>query len=244
MAAGGAGAKPFGLRWGGRRDLKPQAFPIRTRILTPDDDLIQVLREYAGPLLGRGSVVAVSETALAILQGRFVRPERVRPGPLARFLARFVSRTGSLSSPFALQLVMQEHGRARVALAFLVGVITRLLLGRSGDLYRIAGPQASLVDDVTGTLPPYDKHIVLGPKDPQRVVEEIRRRTGSEAAVIDANDLGGVSIVAATRGVNRAHLREVFRTNPWGNGDEQTPILILRYSTSSAPPPRLRGLAS
>ena len=36
-----------------------------------------------------------------------------------------------------------------------------------GIFYRLAGKQARLIDDITGTTPPYDKSIVLGPKDSQ-----------------------------------------------------------------------------
>lgn len=204
---------------------------IPTCILKPGDDIVTAIRRFAGPHLAPGAVVAVSETALAVTQGRLRRPEHVSPGLLARLLCRLVDQSGSLSSPYALQMVMEEEGTFRVSVAFLLGGLSRILLRRRGDVYRLAGSQARLIDDVTGTLPPFDKHIVLGPARADEVVQRIRRELGVEAAVIDANDLGKVYIVACTSGVDRNKLEEVFRTNPWGNANEQTPLMVLEAGT-------------
>ncbi len=209
----------------------PEAIPVRTHILTPRDNLAEVVRRYAGPLLGPGSVVAISESAVAIVQNRYLNPDDVRPGLLARLVARFVERTGSLSSPYALQAVMNEEGAFRVTAAFFVGLVTRLALGRKGDFYRLAGAQARLVDDVTGTLPPFDKYIVLGPEEPEAVVVELRRALGVQVAIVDVNDLGGVHILAASERVDTKTLAEALRSNPAGNDDEQTPIVVVQNCT-------------
>ena len=39
------------------------------------------------------------------------------------------------------------------------------MFGVKGMFYRLAGEQARLIDDITGTTPPYDKSIVLGPNN-------------------------------------------------------------------------------
>lgn len=217
--------------WGGAGSAVPAVVPVRTHILTPRDDLAEVIRTYAGPLLGPGVVVAVSESAVAIVQRRYLNPDDVKPGAIARLVSRFVDRSGSLSSPYALQAVMNEEGAFRVTGAFILGLLSRLILRRRGDFYRLAGPQASLVDDVTGTLPPFDKYIVLGPADPQGVVDKLRRSLGVQVAIVDANDLGEVHILAASERVNRQVLTGALRSNPAGNDDQQTPIVIVRNAT-------------
>lgn len=204
--------------------------PLQTKIITPEDDLLAVLTVYAEPFLKKGDTLVVAESVVAITQGRIIRPEHVKPGLLARVLARFINQDGSLSSPYAMQVIMNEEGTLRTLLAFCIGTLTRLLLRRSGDFYRFAGKQASLVDDITGTMPPFDKHIVLGPRNPEKVVAEIKRRFGVEAAIADANDLGRTKILAATAGANRSLLMEVLKKNPAGNADQQTPIVIIRKS--------------
>jgi hypothetical protein len=92
----------------------------------------------------------------------------------------------------------------------------------------LAGDQARLIDDVTGTLPPYDQFIVLGPQNSQAVVDEIRQATGLEAAIVDVNDLRAVKILAATSGANSQVISQALLDNPAGNADEQTPLVLIR----------------
>lgn len=148
--------------------------PLQTKIITPEDRLLQIIADYAGPHLQPGDILVLAESVVAITQGRLIRPEQVKPTLWAVALARFVSQDGSLSSPYAMQVIMNESGALRTMFAFCTAAMTRLVFGRRGDFYRFAGKQASLVDDVTGNMPPFDKHIVLGPNHPEQVVAEIR----------------------------------------------------------------------
>lgn len=205
-----------------------QAIPVYTKLITPDDDLLEVINTYAAPQLRKGDILVIAETVVAITQGRIIRPEDVKPGVWARLISQFIHQDGSLSSPFALQAVMNEEGTLRTVIAFIISSVTRTILGRQGDFYRLAGKQAALIDDITGTVPPFDKYIVLGPQNPEQVVAAIKKRFGVETAIIDANDLGRSQILAATEGVNTNLLLRVFKKNPAGNADQQTPFVIVR----------------
>src|SRR5690606_24807911 len=94
----------------------------------------------------------------------------------------------------------------------------------------IAGYYARVIDDVMGTMPPFDKHIVLPPAEPEAVATRLARRLGDGIGVciVDANDLGKAEIVGASPGVHRDAVLEVMRANPWGNTDQQSPLAILR----------------
>ncbi|HEY8414656.1 MAG TPA: coenzyme F420-0:L-glutamate ligase [Thermaerobacter sp.] len=210
---------------------------IRTEIITPEHDLVDVARRYTRDHLRPGDVVAVSTKIVSIAQGRLLRPEELRPGTLARLVSRFIDQEGSCSSPYSLQAVVQRAGRTRVALAFVVGGFTRLLLGRSGDFYRIAGYYARVIDDVMGTMPPFDKHIILPPADPDGVAARLARALGRNIGVciVDANDLGRAEVVGASPGVDREAVEAVMRSNPWGNSDQQSPLAILRPRRGGAP---------
>jgi F420-0:gamma-glutamyl ligase len=210
-----------------------EIIPLQTKIITPEDRLLKIIADYAGPILRPGDILVLAESVVAITQGRLTRPEHVKPTPWALALSRFISQDGSLSSPYAMQVIMNESGVLRTLFAFCAAAVTRLAFGRRGDFYRFAGQQASLVDDVTGNMPPFDKHIVLGPSHPEQVVAEIREQFGVDAAIIDANDLGRSKILAATRGVSQKLLLKEFRSNPAGNADQQTPIVIVRTAASS-----------
>jgi hypothetical protein len=125
-----------------------------------------------------------------------------------------------------MQVAMREVGTLRFLLGVAAAGLGRLV-GRRGDFYRVAGRHLALIDDFAGTMWPYDRHIVLGPKDPQKVVERIKEATGAEAVITDVNDLGKVDILAATEGVEQEALVRYLKDNPHGNDDQQTPIVVL-----------------
>ena len=140
---------------------------------------------------------------------------------------RFFDFDSSLSTPYAVQVAMNEVGAARFIAAFLLAAPGRLI-GRHGDFYRLAGRQVAWMDDIPGTMPPYTQHIVLGPADPEGVAQTVAREFGCGAAVVDANDLGKVEILAASAFVDRDLLVQAMRPNPQGNDDEQTPLVLVR----------------
>ena len=102
-----------------------------------------------------------------------------------------------------MQTLVDYHGALRVLFAFIVGVLARLFLRKRGVFYDLAGYQAPLIDDVTGTLPPYDQFVCLGPKDPKSVAERVKEETGFETAIVDVNDLRVVKILAKTDGMHQ-----------------------------------------
>lgn len=205
-----------------------EVIPIKTHVITKKDNIIEVIKKYAGPLMSKGDIITIAETVLAISQGRYMRPDEVHPSLAARTISRFINQDGSLSSPYALQVVMNEEGKVRVVSAFVIGSLCQKLFGMQGVFYRLAGAQASLVDDITGTMPPFDKFIILGPRQPKKIVQEIKKRLGVDVAIIDANDLGRTKIVAFTGGIDKKLLEAVFRKNPAGNADQQTPIVLIK----------------
>lgn len=201
--------------------------PIRTHLITERDDLVEVVARYSADLVGPGDVVVLSESMVAIAQGRAIVSGRVRPGILARFLCRFPQKHGSLATPQAMQLAMDEVGVWRI-LAGAAAAAAGRLLGRRGWFFRVAGRRLAYMDDIAGTLPPYDRHIVLGPKDPQALAERIRRRIGTDVAIVDVNDLRCVDILAYAGRLEPEAFRRALADNPAGNDDQQTPIVILK----------------
>jgi CheY-like chemotaxis protein len=200
--------------------------PIRTHIITEKDDIVDVVKKYTGMIASPGDIVAVAESVVAISQGRAILPDSVKPGLLARILCHFPGKEGSLAAPPSIQVAMQEVGTARFLLGVAAAGLGRLV-GRRGDFYRVAGRQLAQIDDFAGTMWPFDRHIVLGPKDTQGVVERIKQATGIDAVITDINDIGKVDILAATDGVDGEELVGYLKDNPHGNDDQQTPIVVL-----------------
>lgn len=201
--------------------------PIRTHLLGPLDSTVDVLRTYAGNLLQPGDVLTIGETPVAVIQGRYAHPATVEPGWLARLLCRAFHPTSSLATACGLQTLIDQVGPTRVLVAWILGFGLKLI-GSPGGFYRLAGSQARLIDDVTGTTPPYDQTIVLGPADPERICQEAADALGVAVAIVDVNDLGRVKVLASSRDCDEALLHRALRPNPAGNANERTPLVLVR----------------
>jgi hypothetical protein len=204
--------------------------PVRTHLVTAADDAVEVARRYATPLGPDVAFVAVSERMVAITQGRSYPMSSIRPGRLARFLVRFVTRPGygiGLGTPETMQLAISEVGAPRILLAAGVSGLTKPF-GVHGLFYRVAGPQAAAIDGPTAyTITPYNQAATLGPRDPNGAARRIAEALGTPVAVIDAND-AGCHALGLSPGLARRQVERVFADNPLGQASEQTPICVVR----------------
>jgi hypothetical protein len=213
-------------RW--RTTPVADVMPVKTHLLTELDEPAEIVNRYVLPHAQKGDIVTIAESPVAIMQGRFIDPATIKPGFVAKRLCYFFMPTSSLATACGMQSLVDLVGPMRVIFAFVAGTIAKVLLRKPGVFYQLAGEQARLIDDVTGTLPPYDQFIVLGPENPQQVVEEIKEKTGLSAAIVDVNDLKAVKVLAATRDISPGILEEALRSNPAGNANEQTPVVLIR----------------
>jgi hypothetical protein len=204
-----------------------RVLPLRTHLLGVLDDPLEVLRRYGGDVLQSGDILTIGETPLAVMQGRYHHPSTVEPSMLARLLCRVFHPTSSLATACGLQSLIDVVGPARVLCAWLAGTALKLV-GSKGGFYRLAGDQARLIDDITGTTPPYDQTIVLGPADPEGFCMSAARDLGVGIAVVDVNDLGRVKVLAASPGCDEELLQRALRPNPAGNANERTPLVLVR----------------
>ncbi len=207
--------------------------PIKTRILQPGDDLVGIIREYAGDLLNPGDIITISESPLAITQGRAKPLSEIKPGFWANLLWHFVSKVPygiGLRAPASMQCAIEECGVVRIIFAAAIGGLGRLLGRRGkGDFYRIAGMQAALIDAAhTSPVPPYEECVIKGPLHPEKEAARISSETGYEVAVMDINDIGGSWMIGGSAGIDKAMLEEVMNDNPQGQGAELTPLCLIR----------------
>jgi F420-0:gamma-glutamyl ligase len=204
------------------------AIPVRTRLVCPGDALPELIGRAVAGIARRGDVIAVSETAVAIAQGEFVVAEYVRPSLLAYTLSRRAGALATVSQPESLQLVIDRVGARKVVISAFKHLLGRIR-GRRGVFYESLGDAVTAIDGYTGTLPPYERAIVLAPRDPDRFANEVAAVTGIACAVVDANDLERAKILGATRDVARETVERALLGNPHGNGDEQTPVVVLKW---------------
>ncbi|AZS36836.1 hypothetical protein CVS47_01449 [Microbacterium lemovicicum] len=207
--------------------------PIRTRVVLPGDDLDAFLLDYAGPVVQSGDLLFVTEKIVAITQGRSYLVEDIHPRRLALFLSRYVTRTPygiGLGMPETMEMALRECGTPRILFAAAVSAVTKAF-GRKGDFYRIAGDKARAIDGPTkGTIPPYNKAVVLGPERPREVAQHVKTLLGgvAEVAVVDINDLGGNILGSTLDKAGERRLLAILKDNPLGQGHESTPLGVVR----------------
>ena len=201
--------------------------PLKTHLLGPLDDPIDVLRRYAEPLLQPGDVLTIGETPLAVIQGHYQHPSELEPGPIARLACRVFHPTSSLATACGMQTLIDLVGPTRVIAAWLGGLLMKLV-GIPGGFYRLAGDQARLIDDITGTTPPYDQTIVLGPQRSASFCAQASQALGIDVAIVDVNDLGRVKVLASSSGCDDALLMRALKPNPAGNANQRTPLVLVR----------------
>lgn len=211
------------------------AIPVRTPLVHPSDDLIALVQRAVDGIARPGDVLAISETAVAIAQGQAVPAEYVRPSRVAYFLSRRAGALATVSQPESLQIVIDQVGVWRVLYASVMQVAGRAI-GRRGMFYEIMGEAIAAIDGYTGTLPPFERTIVFAPQNPDAFSQSVFERTGVACTVVDANDLEKAKVLGASRGVNRQNVEFALLSNPHGNGDEQTPIVVLKWRAAGKNP--------
>jgi hypothetical protein len=209
---------------------------IRTHLVHVKEPILDVLRTYVAPVFEPGDILVLSEKFVAITQGRVIHRSLVRPGLLAKLLVKGVTKLRDdvgFSDPAKMQVAIMRAGWARMALAMSVGGVTRLF-GRHGDFYRIAGNRVSEIDGFNPhTVRPFNEFAMLGPEDPPADAQAIEDATGWPVVIVDANNIN-VEVLGASAGVPVpvADVRLAVLDNPLGQGEEQTPIVLLRPRTA------------
>lgn len=210
-----------------------QRIPIRTRVVMPGDDLDAFITEYAPDVVQPGDILFVTEKIVAITQGRSYLVEEIQPRRLALFLSKYVTRTPygiGLGMPETMEMALRECGTPRILFAAAVSAVTKAF-GRKGDFYRIAGDKARAIDGPTsGTIPPYNKAVVLGPSKPREVARHLQTllASGVEVAVVDINDLGGNILGSTLDAAGEKRLVQILGDNPLGQGHQSTPLGVVR----------------
>ncbi len=188
---------------------------------------------------GKKWFIVATEKVIATAQNRSYFIWDIHPGFFARLLSRFVSRVSygiGLGSPWTMQLAIKEVGLPRILLATISSIVTRPF-GIRGVFYHVAGRSAAGIDGPTEySLYPANVSAKLLPKDPQNAclaldkgITNLQSPIANHylgSVIIDANDIGR-NILGNSTELSDKVVAEIFRDNPMGQSDEQTPLAIV-----------------
>lgn len=231
--------------------------PLQTELFMRGDDLEAGVAGYVcagvaavarspelAPGLDRRWYLLISEKIVAISQGRSYFTWEINPSKAARVLSRFVVRTPhglGLSTPWTMQLAIEEAGLSRLVVAAGAGAVGKLVR-QPGWFYRVAGHRVNAIDGPTEySAYPSNVSAKLPPKDPEKVATTLRKaipvalpagasRHFGGVVVIDSNDLSR-EVLGQDTDLADGFFKKLFADNPFGQGRQQTPIaLALRLS--------------
>ena len=208
-----------------------QRIPIKTKLITKEDDISEVAKIFAGEHVKEGDILFISEKAVACSQGRAIPMSEIKPRRLARFLVRFVYKSPhgiGLGIPETMEMALRECGSFRILFAAGCSAIGKLFR-RRGWFYKIAGYKARSIDGPTpNTIPPYNTYVVLGPEKPDDVAKAVAEAIGVTCLVVDINDIDGVILGSSDKALDRNLFRKILSDNPLGQDCQQTPMGIIR----------------
>lgn len=225
---------PYREKFSKRNFESIQIIKIKTPTIKEGDKIELIVEKETKNICKQGDIIVVSSCVTAIAEERVIPVDSIKPSLMAKICSSFVSQksvpfggAAPLANPYAMQIAIEETGYFRVALALIIGGISKLF-GIRGTFYRIAGQQSALIDDPPAAIPPFDYCIIPGPVDSFIIAEKIKEKVGCEVAIVDANDLGNAWAVGYTKGVDKKLIEEILSSNPSGNEDQTTPIVIVR----------------
>ncbi len=200
---------------------------VKTEILGIFDEPVKTISDYCKDIVKKGDYLIIGETPLAIMQGRYINPFNIKYSFFSKLLCYFFHPTSSLATACGMQILINKIGITRIIYALTIGIIFKFI-GIKGIFYRLTGKESALIDDISGTTFPYDKSIVMGPINTRRFCDDVSKILGVDVAIADVNDLGKVKILETSNKLNLKILERNLTTNPAGNDDQKTPIVIIR----------------
>ncbi|MDR0395922.1 MAG: F420-0--gamma-glutamyl ligase [Oscillospiraceae bacterium] len=217
----------------GSNNRRYSRFAIQTHFVQRRESKEDLVKRYVLPLYTPGDVLAFGAKVMAMCADSVVERKDVKPGFWANFLWRFagINHTGvGMHEPYKLQLVINIVGLPRVLLAAFLSAITRPF-GVHGVFYKVCGQGVGGIDGFyfRSSFDIYKELALINPPEPDRLCDEVEESTGIPTVLMDANDLQRDQL-GRSRGVplTDGELQDALRDNPSGQGDELTPLILIK----------------
>ncbi len=213
-----------------------QRVPIATHKVLFGEELAGIIEQYAADQIAPDAILCLSEKFVTICQNNVRHISDVKDTALARLIVKYVTKHPNdigYSHPKKMQCAIDLAGAPRIVAAMVLGGLTRILLKRRGDFYRIAGHRISEIDGFNPeAMKPFDEYAMLPPLEPDATCERIAQKFGCACYIIDGNNINveviGTSENMRSLGLTKADARLLMLDNPMGQNDELTPIFVLR----------------
>ena len=217
----------------GKNGRKYDRFAIQTHFVEVGENQADLVRKYVLPLAQKGDVLSFGAKVMAMCTGNVKTREEVRPGFWANHLWRFagINTTGvGMHEPYKLQLVIDMCGLPRVLLAAFVSAVTRPF-GVHGLFYKICGKGVGGIDGFyfRSSFDRYKELALINPPNPVELCNQLEKDTGIPVVLMDANDIDQNQLGKCDDfPLTDDEIQDAMADNPSGQGDELTPLILIR----------------
>jgi hypothetical protein len=207
-------------------------FPIKTHFFQPGENIDLTIEKYILENIKEGDIVSFSQKITSLAQNRVIYKKDLKVGFWANFLSKFVKKTPygfSVGNPLKMQVAINMAGLPRIFFAGFLSILGKVI-GKRGVFYNVAGHQINEIDGFYGeAFKEYSQMGILGPIDGDGWCQRIKVKYGFNNIIADVNDLGGNILGRNDDLIGKDKLMlEILKDNPAGQGEQQTPIIVLR----------------
>ena len=217
----------------GKNGRRYDRFAIQTHFVEVGENQADLVRRYVLPLAQEGDLLSFGAKVMAMCTRNVKTRDEVKPGFWARRLWRFagMNTTGvGMHEPYKLQLVIDMCGLPRVLFAAFISAVTRPF-GVHGLFYKICGKGVGGIDGFyfRSSFDRYKEMALINPPNPVELCNQLEKDTGIPVVLMDANDLEQNQLGKCDDfPLSDAEIQDAMADNPSGQGDELTPLILIR----------------
>lgn len=212
---------------------KYDRFAIRTHFVGVGESQADLVEKYVRPLYRDGDVLSFGAKVMAMCTKNVFTRDQVKPGFFANLMWRFAGSNSTgigMHEPYKLQLVINACGLPRVLLAAFLSAVTRPF-GIKGLFYKVCGKGVAGIDGFyqRSDFKVYHDLALINNDNADELCTELYEKTGIPVVLMDANDFDQ-NILGKSEGfpLSDQQIQEALHDNPSGQGDELTPLILVR----------------
>ncbi|MBQ3705858.1 MAG: F420-0--gamma-glutamyl ligase [Clostridia bacterium] len=217
----------------GRDGQRYDRYAIQTHFVEVGESQAELVRKYVLPLFQPGDVLAFGAKVMAMCTGNVRTKEQEKPGFWARLLSPHASETTAgigMHDPYKLQLAIDMVGAPRVVLASIASALTKPF-GIKGVFYKITGPGVAGIDGFyyRSSFERYHDLALINNTNPVELCDQLEKDTGIPVVLMDANDIDQNQLGKGKNfPLTDEQIQDALKDNPSGQGDELTPLILIR----------------
>ena len=217
----------------GKDGRKYDRYAIQTHFVAVGESQKELVEKYVRPLYQEGDILSFGAKVMCMCVKSVKTRDEVKPGFWANLLWRFagINHTGvGAHEPYKMQMIIDICGLPRVLLAAFLSAVTKPF-GVHGVFWKVCGHGVAGIDGFyeRSSFDLYHELALINPENPDQLCEELAQQTGMPVVLMDANDIQRDQLgKSSNMPLTDEQLQDAMADNPSGQGDELTPLILIR----------------